>query len=338
MKKIILTAAVSLVGSLYSQAQSVVTDPVGFVSVTVPAQSDAALGTPLGRANEYQGVIQSISGNVITVAGTPGWVASQFLYVNGSQPKTYYARIDSGVREGLIAPITANTTTTITITVPIGDDLNGVLTNAVNTTGDSISIAPYWTIASLISGVPAGTQVFLYPSILDPTTQAATNQSPSAIYVYSGSNWLKSGINSDDVTLPPMVGFTLRNNSASPLVVSITGSVPMATNRMVLRTVAAGAKQDQRIFFNSPVPEIIGNTGLGTAAGDQLFIIDNSIPGKNKSSTTTLTWTGSTWLQGFTNVTQTFQIQPGTSFILRKAQTAGGATNFVSSHLQSYLQ
>ncbi|MDB6138302.1 MAG: hypothetical protein JWO94_1374, partial [Verrucomicrobiaceae bacterium] len=167
MKKTIVAAVLTLLGSLYSQAQSVVTDPVGFVSVTVPTQSDAALGAPLGRANEYQGVIQSIggvSGNVITVAGTPGWLTSQFIYVLGTQPKTYYARIDSGVREGLIATITANDTSSITITVPSGDDLVGVLTSAANTTGDSISIAPYWTLPTLLSAVPTGTQALLYPT------------------------------------------------------------------------------------------------------------------------------------------------------------------------------
>ena len=332
MNKIILAAAVSLVGSLYSQAQTVTTDPVGFVSVSVPAASDAALGAPLARASEYQGVIQSISGSQITVAGTPGWVASQFLYVSGSQPKTYYARIDSGVREGLIGTITANDATSITITIPTGDDLSGVLTSALNTTGDSISIAPYWTLATLISGIPAGTQVLTYP-----TNTAGVNLAAAATYVYTGTNWQQGATIMNDVILPPMQGFTLRNNSASPIVVSITGSVPMSTHRLIVRTLAASTKQDQRIFFNSPVPETIGNTGLGTAAGDQLLIIDNSTTGKNKANSVTLTWSGTKWFNGGTDVTLTYQLQPGSSYILRKAQT-GSATNFVSSHLQSYLQ
>ena len=332
MNKIILAAAVSLVGSLYSQAQTVTTDPVGFVSVTVPAASDAALGAPLARASEYQGVIQSISGSQITVAGTPGWVASQFLYVSGSQPKTYYARIDSGVREGLIGTITANDATSVTITIPTGDDLTGVLTSALNTTGDSISIAPYWTLATLISGIPAGTQVLTYP-----TNTSGINLAASATYVYTGTNWQQGITLANDVILPPSQGFTLRNNSASVTTVSITGSVPMATSRLVVRTLAASTRQDQRIFFNSPVPEFIGNTGLGTAPGDQLLIIDNSTTGKNKANSVTLTWSGTKWLNGVTDVTATYQLLPGTSYILRKAQSASPATS-VASHLQSYLQ
>jgi uncharacterized protein (TIGR02597 family) len=337
MKKTILAAAaVSLLGSLYSQAQSVVTDPVGFVSVSIPAASDASLGTPLGRANEFQGVIQSISATtgtaVVTVAGTPGWTASQFVYASGTQAKTYYARIDSGVREGLIATITANDANSITLTVPTGDDLVGVLTNAANGTGDSVSIAPYWTLGTLITGVPAGTQILIYP-----TNVGGINLSASTIYFSNGTSWFQGATNSDDTILPPLQGFTLRNNSAGTVTVSITGSVPMATNRLVVRTLVASKQQDQRIFFNSPVPEYVGNSGLGTTAGDQLLVFDNSATGKNKSANVILVWTGTKWLNSGVDVSSTFQLQPGTSYVLRKAPSASPGTT-VTSHLQSYLQ
>ena len=335
MKKTIIAAVVALAGSLSSQAQ-VTTDPVGFVSVSVLANSDAAIGVPLARASEFQGVIQSISTNVITVAGTPGWTTSQFLYVQNSQPKTYYARIDSGVREGLIGMITANDASSITITVPTGDDLTGVLTNAVNTTGDSISIAPYWTLATLISGMPNGTNVFTYP-----TGTAGVNLATAATYTYNTSigSWFHGGTVADDVILPPMQGITVRNNTASPISISITGSVPMATHRLVVRTLAASSPQDQRIFFNSPVPEYVGNTGLGVTGGDKLLIIDNTVAGKNKSNSVTLTWnaTFGHWFNGGTDVNSTYQLQPGASFILRKASVAS-PTNYVTAQLQSYLQ
>ncbi len=339
MKKTILAAAaVSLMGSLYSQAQSVVTDPVGFVSVTVPAQSDAALGAPLGRANEFQGVIQSVSGTtgsvVITVAGTPGWTASQFVYASGTQSKTYYARIDSGVREGLIGTITANDTSSFTITVPTGDDLVGVLSNAANGTGDNVSIAPYWTLGTLVTGVPNGTKVFTYS-----TSSVGVNLAPANTYSYNTTvpGWFKGATPSDDVILPPMQGFTVRNSTAGAITVSITGSVPMATHRLIVRM--NSTKQDQRIFFNSPVPEYVGNTGLGLAQGDQLLIIDNSTTGFNKANSITLTYnaTVAKWFKGGTDVDQVYQLQPGASFILRKAASASSQTT-VDSHLQSYLQ
>ena len=333
MKKSLLTAAALLAASLSSQAQSVVTDPVGFVSVTVPAASDAALGAPLGRANEYQGVIQSVSGTTgsvqVTVAGTPGWLASQFLYVSGTQPKTYYARIDTGAREGLIGQITANDTTSVTITVPTGDDLVGVKTNAVDGTGDSISIAPYWTLGTLLPSVPALTKVILYPTDVPGINLSGVQ------YTFTTA-WKIGSTDKSDTILPPCQGFTVRNVSASPLTISITGSVPMATSRMVVRTLASATSQDQRIFFNSPVPELAINSGLGVSPNDKLIVIDNSATGQNKAGVS-YTWNGVDWKLGGTIVTSTLTLQPGTSYILRKIQTAN-PTTAVSTHLQSYLQ
>jgi uncharacterized protein (TIGR02597 family) len=312
----------------------VVTAPVGFVSVTVQPQSDVALGAPLNRAEEFQGVIQSISGNTLTVAGTPGWTANQFVYASGTQPKTYYARIDSGAKEGLIATISSNGTGSVTVTLPSGEDLTNISTNAAlvspATTGDSISIAPYWTPASLVTGVVAGTQLLVYPTNIPGINLAAVT------YVFNGTNWLQGATNVNDVAFQFGQGLTLRNNSTSVQTISITGSVPMTGHRLLIKTLASTTRQDVRFFYSSPVPETIGNVGLGFAPGDQLLFTDNAATGRNKAATT-LTWNGSNWLQGATVVTTTFQLQPGVSYIYRKNQTAT-PTNFVWSDLQSYLQ
>lgn len=331
-----LTLLAASAGLVHAQ---VVTAPVGFVSVTVPAASDAALGAPLSRTEEFQGVIQSISGNTITVAGTPGWTANQFVYASGTQPKTYYARIDSGVKEGLIATIASNGTGDLTVTLPSGEDLTNVSTNAAlispATTGDSLSISPYWTPATLVTGVVAGTQILRYP-----TATAGINLSSAATYLFNGTNWFFGATNVNDVPFGSAEGFVLRNNSASPQTISITGSVPMTGHRARLVTLAANTSQDQRIFYNSPIPEVVGNVFPPTAlsAGDRLLAFDNSAPGKNKSSSATLLWTGSAWMQGSTNVTTTYQLQPGNSYLFRKNQTGASAATVTWSDLQSYLQ
>lgn len=312
------------------------TAPVGFVSVTVPPASDAALGAPLGRASEFQGVIQSISGNTVTFAGTPNFSSNAFVYSAGIQSKTYYLRIDSDAKEGLILPITANGTTSVDITIPSGEDLVGVLTNAADGSGSSVSIVPYWTPGTLISGVLPGTQLLRYS-----TTTTGTNLAPSITYVFNGTNWLQGVTNVNDVIFESGEGFTLRNNSTTvSQTVSITGAVPMTAHRLRLRTLAASATQDQRIFYNSPIPEVIGNVFPPTslAPGDRLLAFNNAASGKNKSPTDNLVWSGSAWLQGATNVTTTYQMLPGASYIFRKNQTGGSAASVVWSDLQSYLQ
>lgn len=335
MKRIQFAVALLATCTGLTHAQ-VVTAPVGFVSVTVQPQSDVALGAPLNRAEEFQGVIQSISGNTITVAGTPGWTANQFVYASGTQPKTYYARIDSGAKEGLIATIASNTTGSVTVTLPSGEDLTNVSTNEAlvspATTGDSISIAPYWTPASLITGVVAGTQI-----IVTSTTTAGINLAP-VFYVFTGTNWMQGGTNVNDVTFAPNQGFLLRNNSTNSQTISVTGSVPMSGHRLGLRLISPGTRQDVRFFYNSPIPETLGAVfGAGTGVlfpGDQLLTIDNTTAGKNKAPVI-LVWNGSNWLQGATVVTNSFSLQPGASYLFRKNSSGSNST---WSDLQSYLQ
>lgn len=333
MKKLSLLATALATLSAASLHAEVTTDPVGFVSITVPAASDVALGAPLGRPSEFVGVIQSIAGSVITLGGTPGFTTDQFKYAAGTQPKTYFLRIDSGSKEGLILPITQNGTADVTVTVPAGESLSGILTNAADGNGDQASIAPYWTIGTLVSGAIAGTQI-----ITIPTDVAGTNLTVST-YTFNGTNWIKGATVSTDVVLDVGQGVIARNNSTTtPITLSITGSVPMSSHRIRLATLAGNTKQDIRIFYNSPIPDVIGNVFNAGAlvAGDQMLFIDNTTTGKNKP-VGTLTWNGTNWIQGATVVTTTFVIQPGASYVFRKNKTTN-PSSVVWTDLQSYLQ
>lgn len=325
----LLTAIALAQSSLFG----VSTDPVGFVSISVPAASDAALGAPLSRASEFKGVVQSISGSVITIAGSPNWNSNQFVYVAGVQSKTYFLQIDSESKEGLVLPITGNGSNTLTVEVPAQDDLSGILTVANDGNGSQVSIIPYWTPKSLIGNVTAGTQLLRYPS-----STPGTNLAPIA-YAYNGTNWRLSGNTVDDVVLLPNEGFVIRNNSTLAQTISITGSVPMTGYRVRLYTLLAGSAQDQRIFYNSPIPEAIGSafTGVGLTAGDRILAFDNSSVGKNKSPVEQLVWNGTQWRKDGVNVSTTYMLQPGTSYIFRKAQSASPSSSLVTD-LQSYLQ
>jgi hypothetical protein len=67
-------------------AQSMTTDPVGFTTTSLPANSDTLINPPFTRPSEYVGAITSASGSTITVAGSP-WTANQFIYMQGVQPR-----------------------------------------------------------------------------------------------------------------------------------------------------------------------------------------------------------------------------------------------------------
>ncbi|HYF35379.1 MAG TPA: TIGR02597 family protein [Prosthecobacter sp.] len=311
------------------------TDPVGFVSHTVPAQSDAVLAVPLYRSPAFRGVIQSISSNVITVAGTPAWTANQFVQVIGTQNDTFAVMIASGAKEGLTAKITANGTNTLTVELDPAESLTGIKSEATDPgAADQIDIVPYWTPSSLLgSTVANGSRLLLFP-----TNVAGINLSSSTTIARTSSGWFIGATNSDHFSLSFGQSFVFRNQTANPQTVALVGGVPMVSHRHILRKLsAAGTAQDIRIGFSSPVPEIIGNLTLGFNPGDRLLVFDNSATGINKSASITLSYTASGWFQGPTNVTSTFQLQPGFGYIFRRASTAAPGT-VTWSATQSYLQ
>lgn len=320
-----------------NSALAATTDPVGFVSVSVPANSDAILAVPLYRAAEFKGVINSISGNVITVAGSPGWTANQFVQSLPSQTKTYAIQIASGVHEGLIAKVTANSTSTLTVEIPVGEDLSGVV---VGSSGDSIDVIPYWTPSTLIAAPTDGTELYYYLGS-NNLPSAGTFKSPSKLFVFdtASGGWIDQQTETDVNATPLAFGtaFLVRNNSASSLPLSFVGSVPMSKHRTVLRTLGTGGEQDIRIGYTSPVPELLSDVGFPAAEGDQLFVFNNSAAGKFKAPSSILVHDGTQWLNSLTELpVPTFQLQPGNGYIFRKGATSG-AQAVVWSDLQSYL-
>ena len=342
MKKTVFLFALSLGSAALAQV-TVETDPVGFVSIPVPAQSDAILGACLNRAAVFKGKVESISGTTITVAGTPGWQANQFVQTLPGQTDTFAVHFATGIKEGLFAKVSANSANSITVELASAnsaDDLSGVKSNAVDGAGngDEIDILPYWTPNTLFGGVTLPDQVELYVYDND---QVGQNIAPSAPMAYfTGFGWFET-IGFSDQSHRPInfgSGYIFRNTSGGEVTVTLVGSVPMSEHRIVLRTLAANTAQDQRITYSSPVPEALASLNLGAEDFDELFIFDNTTSGINKAPTP-LVYSSGRWYNSisFADVTDTTTLQPGTSIVYRKAATASPG-QFVWADLQSYLQ
>jgi uncharacterized protein (TIGR02597 family) len=332
----------ALTGAGSVLAQTATTDPVGFVSVTVPANSDAVLSVPLNRTAEFKGMIQTISGNTITMAGTnPAWATApqKWVFAEGTQNKTYAVQIASGTKEGMIAKIVSNTANSVTIQLEAGDSLTGVVpedADAVANNGDQIDIMPYWTPASLItSTVAQGSQILLLESAL-----AGVNLSSSGSYGYDSGGWVDEGTfgSADHSPLTFGHAFIFRNGGAANTF-SIVGSVPMNKHRVLLRVPSGSSSQDLAIGFSSPIPTAVGSIGLNFTEDDQLLVFPNATPGQNKSASEVLYYTSADgWIDGsFQPVGTTFLLQPGQGYIFRKKST-GSPTTLVWTALQPYLQ
>lgn len=317
-------------------------DPVGFVSVVVPANSDALLAVPLNRAAVFKGVIQQISGSTITVAGTsPGWTVNQFVQSLPTQTNTFALQVASGTKEGLTAKITANAANSVTIELDAGDDLTGIKTEAVDGVGmgDHLDILPFWTPGTLISSPTDGTELYNYFNTAGaPGT--GVNLSPATLIVFSaGAGQWVDQITEEDVSHVPLKfgsAVLVRNNGAQQTF-TVAGSVPMTSHRFLLRTLAGSTDQDLRIGYSSPVVETVAGLGFPAQTGDQIFIYNNSASGKNKSPAKILVYAGSNWVDSVTEESEdSYQIQPGSGLIFRKFRSASPAVA-VWQDTQSYL-
>ncbi len=328
----------------FSQTTTASSDPVGFVTVTVPAQSDAVLAVPLNRSAVFKGVIQSISGSTITVAGTsPGWATAPQQFVQSlTQINTYAVQLASGTKEGMIGKITANTANSVTIQLEAGDDLSGVKTEAVDGVGlgDHVDIMPFWTPSALLGNLVAGTEFLGFENV-----SAGVNKSSSELYGATGSGW-EDGDTSADVSNVPIAfgrGFVLRNNSGTALSTSMVGTVPMVKSRVRLSNLAVNTDQDIRFGFTSPVPESITTLGIPATDGDAIFAFNNSAIGKNKSAAFTYTYDGlsSSWIDEDLGgpIDSTVKLQPGFGYLYRKFRKSGvNPQSVVWQKLPSYLQ
>ena len=172
-------------------AQSATSEPVGFTTTSLLANSDTMISIPFTRVPEFAGAVQSISGNVITVADTPGWTTNQFVYVAGLQPKTYFVLIGEGAapnpKEGHSYFVTANGTNTLTVDTST-DTLSGI------TAGMRVIVIPYWTPATIfpasdasVSFTPTTSTSSYKTQLLVPNNTASGTSLPVTTYFFSNN-------------------------------------------------------------------------------------------------------------------------------------------------------
>src|SRR5438874_10559650 len=111
-KSHLVVVAVACIGGPSLSAQTTVTtDPVGLTTTSCLGNSDTYLGIPFTRPPEFTGTVQSANANTLTINGTPGWTANQFVYA-GTQQKHYYVVVGNGgvsnPKEGHIYSVLSN--------------------------------------------------------------------------------------------------------------------------------------------------------------------------------------------------------------------------------------
>lgn len=336
-----------------ARAATATSEPAGTLSLSLPADSDTYVSLPFHRPAAYTGPVSSVSGNVITVAGTPGWSAGQFVYAAGSQSNTYYVFIRSGPKEGNYYTVTANTGNTLTLDLA-GDTLGGLAA------GDTLALIPYWTLGTLFPAGDAGVSFTASPSVASIRTSIlisdlqtnGINLAASRIYFFYNSAWRQGGqsltLSKNDDILIPDTHFIVRNGSAGGTLTHAGGVVVKKTVLPLLTL--ASSKQDNAVALLRPLPVRLSDAGLISSNAftpstspalrkDELLVFDNTVVGKNKAASAVYYYYNNAWRRVGQPATADYGADlvfgPDTGVLIRKASSGTGqAANW--SHSPSY--
>ncbi len=240
--------------SANAQPTTATTDPVGFVSYTVNANSDQKLGVPMQQASVFQGAATTVSGTSVSASGVPSLTGANFVVVT------------SGTANGKWEQIASSTSGSVTLSASISGFANG----------DSFEIKPFWTLGTLFpngGAVPASPDVFDAKAVVLLNNPSATgvNIPPASFYLYHGGSvdypagWYDAndpdaGLQ-NNLTLSPEVSLGVRNSTGSPVSISFVGSVP--TNKFALDIVrSAFSNQDNLVYNKFPADVTLGDSDL----------------------------------------------------------------------------
>jgi uncharacterized protein (TIGR02597 family) len=198
LKDLAVLSGAALFASSHLTAESVSTNPVGYVTLTVKgtggvgSSAISVLGVPLELPVEASGVLTSISGVTLT-SGAANWAADSFA-------SSHYMQLTSGSNAGVSVAISGNDSTSVTTEQDISSLLSG---------GESFVIRAFTTLADVFgsendSGLGSGANSSVADEVL------IYNGSGFDIYYYQegaafgGTGWRTSVNAFSDASATPV--------------------------------------------------------------------------------------------------------------------------------------
>jgi hypothetical protein len=348
--KYIKIQALSLLFVSFSlSAQTVSTDPVGYVKLEVNPgngvqKSTNIISLPLKPFDEEinglsYGAISDLTANSIQVFDA-GWTPGAL-----SNPSTpYLLKILSGELEGLIVPISttiSNTANELFLNTSFnGEDLN--LTSLNISTGndaDEFEITPADTLGSLF-GTPETTGIIGGTNALDSDTIIIFS-SVWNVYFYNTNlgHWVESTFgfpNAENVIIHPDSALIYERIDANPLTFTIIGSVPLEKRN-------ASIKESGITFLSNgwPTDTILGESGIeqlpGWQNGSNASVADSVIIRSELGAWETFFYDGNEWKKstfGFPAANDRI-LSLGSGIIINKLGNTSGLTQL--TQLVPYL-
>ncbi len=348
-----LLAAAAACGLAFGQTTAYTT-PVGYVTQTCTANSDSYVSLPLRPSAVAAGALSAAPDTtttpgsaILSFLGTPGF---------GTFANTHYAKFKTGVESGKWFVITANSASTLTV------NLNGATLTAA--AADTVEVIKFWTLATLFDPAVATNDPLTTPNaivssagtspgvrrtqvLIPDLAGTGTDLSPVETYYVNAGIWKKVGggaTSFNDYQVWPDAYILIRNpvTVTSDTKYAISGEVDVNKVASNLRTSAA-SQQDNFVGLIRPIDVTLNGLNLGgtsafmastsTSPGgrrDQLLVYDTTTVEYDKAPAVTYYYFSGQWRKvggGATDFGNIDKIPAGNGFIIRKYQTAGGATD-----------
>ncbi len=229
----------SLVASLFVaaistlSAQSVVTDPVGFTTLTVAGKPGAARGFTyvalnMFRPTAYRSSVVSVSApgsNTVLTFPAGSFTVNQFA--TGVSPNfSHFIEIANGSTAGVLADVVSNDTTSITLS----EDISAMITAGTT----QIKVRPHWTFATAFgANNSAGFQGSNTPTNADALSLLNGSTKVFTSYFYSTTNnrWQRGGVDASNDIIRPDQCLQVERKVTSPVTFTLVGEVKLGPDR-----------------------------------------------------------------------------------------------------------
>lgn len=288
------------------------TDPVGYASVALQANSDTLVSIPFTRAVEFTGAIASVNGSTITVSGSPGWATNKYVYPSGTQSNTYYAIIGPLLTSLANTVSVTNGSTTVTGSgfTPIaqGDEIlvNGLAYNVASVTNDTTLV-----LARAYTGTTAsGLSTSYNHSPKEGSYYTVTANGTNTLTVTLNGDSLSTVAAGTSVSLIPYwtLGTAFPVGDAGKSYVASTGTGPRSyqTEIMLPDLITPGINLSaSAAYINYGSKWCLEGTDGTTSSDDVLIPPTGNLTVRNGATATTFVPTGGVYMNRVTAVLDT---------------------------------
>lgn len=315
----ILIGAISIAAAAGASAQTAVTDPVGYITVTVKGSASGLsfIAPTLVNKIEFAGATTTTTGTTINFSGTP--------LTAGAYGPGFYVEVSTGGVPGSWSSIASNTANSITTTTDIS---NGLAAGATVRIRKHVTIGDFFG-ATNTAGLGGGPEILVADEIR--LVDAVSKQINKFFYYNDGVDaaWVnENGEEAANQVIPPQQGVLVVRKQASAVSFVRVGSVKTGVTALPVQPglnvlAVTRAVGSSFTLSNSGLKTPTGGVQAGAEILNADFIRISQPNGSLKNYFFYDDGVDRAWVDENGEDSSALQLKEGTSFVLVRKPSTG---------------